>query len=67
MNTINPQHEAFKKPRFINKKEFGQYLGFNNRKTITNYYNNYLFAVGKSPGLMLSTLDLHKIDGVIID
>lgn len=52
--------------RTVSKKEFKHIYDLKNFAKITNMYVDYLDLVGKKQGMKLTTIDLYKIDQIIL-
>lgn len=52
--------------RTISKKEFKNIYDLKNQKKISNMYVDYLDLVGKKEGMDLTTIDLYKIDQLVL-
>lgn len=52
--------------RTISKKEFKHIYDLKNFAKIKNMYVDYLDLVGKKEGMTLTTIDLYKIDQIIL-
>lgn len=52
--------------RTISKKEFKNLYDMKNQKKVSNMYVHYLAIVGKTATMTLTTIDLFKIDQIIL-
>lgn len=52
--------------RSISLKEFSNVFSIKNHYAVKALYEDYLFIVGKPKKSKLSTIDLFKIDGIIL-
>lgn len=52
--------------RTVTKKEFKYIYDLKNPQKICNMYNDYLTIVGKKEGMHLTTIDIYKIDQIIL-
>lgn len=52
--------------RTISKKEFKNLYDLKNFAKIKNMYVDYLDLVGKKEGMKLTTIDIYKIDQIIL-
>ena len=52
--------------RTVSKKEFKNIYDLKNQKKISNMYLHYLDLVGKKEGMFLTSIDLYKIDQIIL-
>ena len=53
-------------PRIITKSEFSSLYKIVCHRAITAHYNDYLELVGKKPFMKLTTIDIFKIDQIIL-